>query len=258
VIFEDLYFNELKNYLEPKKNSEENIAIVLGCIADSLLNCQVSAKILSQDLLAIIELNLTQKKSSKKYKDEEVLKNVAYLIGVLFIADVQGMQVYLEACLVLLNNLLPNSADAAKDNIIAAIAKAANSQNLKNFEKNYFLQKILEPILTNIPLKADPRLNANVFSLLENLVNNQNLQYYLDSFVINSDKVFGFVKFVTLNDFVCGIDKVVLGRIKNMLEKLSNESPAFRESFGQLIEKGYANEDERNKFNSVFSNLLDN
>lgn len=263
TIFEDLYFSSLKDYLNPKTQSEENIAIVFGSVADALCHCVASVKSLSQDLLALINENYlsnaknTQKKSScKKYKDPEVLKNVAYLIGVLFASDSFAMQSHLEPCLALLFNLLPYAAYAAQDNIIAALAKISNSQKIENFEKLFFAKGVLQPILANIPLTADPRLNANVFAFFENLVLNEAcVVNYLEFFEAFVDKVFGFVKFMALNQFVCGIDAIVLMKIKDLLERLSSRSTLFRDKFKMLIENGFVGEEEKDKFNSVFLNL---
>lgn len=251
-ILENLYFENLKNYLPVAKNSAENIAFVYGCIADSLCNCKISIKNLHADLLSIINENLNNKKI-KKYKIEFVIQNIAYLIGVMFENDPNTLKPYLDNCLNCLNNLIPNTTESAKDNVIAALAKTASSQKVKNFEINYFKENVLKNILENIPLKHDPRKNFSVLLLLENSVN-ENLPIY-DLLINYTDRVFSFVKFVSLNENLCGFNEEILKRIKILLEQITASDQVFRETFSDYMEKGYANEEEKRNFISIFQNL---
>ncbi len=147
-------------------------------------------------------------------------------------------------------------AESVKDNIIAALVKISISQKFEIFQKDFFIKSVFDPIFANIPLKADPRLNVNVFTLFENMVFNEAcIMQYLGVFEAYADKVFGFFKFMILNEFLCGIDRILLAKVKVFLEVISVRSPFFGESFKKLMDIGFENEEEKNKFNSAFLNL---
>jgi len=249
--FDNLYFENLKKYLT-NKNSVDNISIVLECIADSIVNCKNSIKNLYQDLFNLINDNIN-KKNNKKYKDENILRNISYLYGTLFVSDPNTVQPYLEVTLNNLIGFVQFTSDNGKDNTISGIAKVVNSQIFEKFEFDYFCKNIIDVIFNNIPLKHDPRQNIAIFNFLEVLIND-NHKYY-ETIVKYSDRVFSFVKFITLNEFSCGIDKEKIKRMKVCLEKLGATNELFKDSFSKFFEKGYANEEEKTKFISIFQNL---
>lgn len=246
-IFQNLFFENLKNYLSIKK-PEEDRALVFGCIADVFCNSPSTIVILLNDLLILMNENI--KKNIKKLKDEELFNNISYLIGIMFEHDPENLKNYLEVSLSNLENVFLNSENQAKDNVIAATARIAYSQkNLFSSLGNIFVDRIVETIILNIPLKSDPRQNLAVFGFLEFLLLNQNCILSINLDLSNySRQIFEFYKYLLLNSFACGVDIEIIKKIKSILETMNNNIPFFKSAFDEFMVNGFINEQDKNKF----------
>ena len=217
-------FPSLKKYLHIKK-SEQDRSSAFGCFADVLKHCTVSTKFYLPTLFTAAEENM--KKNLKK-KDEELFRHIAYLLGILFQSDPEVSKVYLSQTLSMLQTIYENSSKTAKDNVIASLCNISIALNL-NFETDLF-SKMVETVMTNIPLKHDSLENPTVLKFICYLTNKLDMKGYELYF----ENILVTLKSLVLNEIKCGTTKQILKDIKAYLEIL-NQNEVLRNAIEKFI-----------------------
>jgi len=217
-------FASLKKYLNIKK-SEQDRSSAFGCFADVLKHCTVSTKFYLPTLLTAAEENM--KKNLKK-KDEELFRHIAYLLGILFQSDPEVSKVYLTQTLSMLQTIYENSSKTAKDNVIASLCNISIALSL-NFESDLFA-KMVETVMTNIPLKHDSLENPTVLKFICYLTNKLDMKGYEMYFA----NILNTLKSLVLNEIKCGTTKQILKDIKAYLEIL-NQNEVLRNAIEKFI-----------------------
>jgi len=202
----------LKKYLSTKRSLGDR-AIVFGCLADTLKYCKITIKFYFEFLLNAITEN---SKANLKVKDDELFRNMAFLLGVMFENDPLFSKDFFNASLNQLHLIFEHAGKMGKENVIAALCRIAFSLQLSY--SNEILLKIIDIVFANVPLINDFQENINVFKFADYLTNIADIQFY-NKFGV---KVFEVVKFLVLNKLKCQLKDEEIKQIKVMLEKLNN------------------------------------
>ena len=116
----------LKKYLSTKRSLGDR-AIVFGCLADTLKYCKITIKFYFEFLLSAITENT---KANLKMKDDELFRNMAYLLGTMFENDPAFCKDFFNASLNQLHLIFENAGKMGKENVIAALCRIAYSLQL--------------------------------------------------------------------------------------------------------------------------------
>jgi hypothetical protein len=234
-------YPSLKKYLGSKR-TEQDRSSAFGCFADVLKHCTVSTKFYLPTLFTAAEENV--KKNLKK-KDEELFRHIAYLLGIFFQSDPVASKDYLIPSLTLLQTIFENSTKTAKDNVIAALCNLSMSLGL-TFESELF-SKMVETVMTNIPLKHDSLENPTVLKFICYLTDKLDMKGY----EIYFENILVTVKFLVLNEIKCGTSKQTLKDIKAYLEIL-NQNEVLRNAIEKFISS--LNDSEKERFVNTIRN----
>ncbi len=225
----------LKKYLNTKRSLGDR-AIVFGCLADTLKYCKITIKFYFEFLLKAITENT---KANLKTKDDELFRNMAFLLGVMFENESAFCKDFFNASLNQLHLIYENAGKMGKENVIASLCRVAYSLQL-NYEDE-ILKKIIDSIFTNCPLINDYQENITIFKLTEYLSSVAGLDFYNKY----SNKIFEVMKYLVNNKLKCQLKDEDLKRIKALLEKLSMNNDIKNMFDGYM---STLNEEERGTF----------
>lgn len=232
-------FPDLKKLLSPER-SESDRSLAFGCIADVLKFCKISTKFFVQSLNDSINANLSKK---LKKKNEQLLRHIAFLIGVLFESDAETSRNYLNDSLSQLQKIYTVTQKDGKDNVIGALSKIVLHLGL-TLESSELFPKIVENIFDNIPLNHDTYENISIFKMIMHLSKSNDIT----NFYFN--KIMDTLKMIVLKEIKCGTSKENIKEVKAYLEHL-NTVDTFREKMEDYL-KTNMTEAERERFvNSV-------
>jgi len=202
----------LKKYLNTKRSLGDR-AIIFGCLADTLKFCKISIKFYFEFLLNAVTENI---KANMKIKDDELLRNMAFLLGIMFENEPAFCKDFFNAGLNQLHIIYDNSGKMGKENVIAALCRIAISLQLAYEDE--ILSKIIDTVFGNVPLINDYQENLTVLKFTDYLSNIANIQFY-NKYAI---KIFVVIKYLVLNKLKCRLKEEEIKQIKALLEKLNN------------------------------------
>ena len=236
----------LKKYLSVKRSLGDR-STVFGCLADTLKYCKITAKFYLEFLLKIISDNI---KENMKNKDDDLFRNMAFLIGVLFESNPDAAKDYFNACMNQLQTVYENSQRMGKDNVIASLCRISIAMNLNFSDENNseIFKKIIDTVFTNCPLISDYHENVTVFKFIEYIYDKFDLEYYNKY----SMKMFEVIKYLLINELKCGITSEILINIKTLLEKI-NTNQTIKVYFENFLNS--MNNEEKEKFINTITKI---
>lgn len=229
----------LKKYLSTKRSIGDR-AIVFGCLADTLKYCKITIKFYFEFLLVSITENT---KANLKSKDDELFRNIAFLLGVMFENDPAFSKDFFTASLNQLHLIYENAGKMGKENVIAALCRMVYSIQLTYGDE--ILSKIIETVFSNIPLISDYQENLTVFKFIDYLSNIASIELYNK----HALKIFDVVKFLILNKLKCQLKEEDIKPMKALLEKLNNNEE-IKVIFDRFVSE-LSEEERGNFFNSI-------
>jgi len=231
----------LKKYLSIKRTLGDR-AIVFGCLADTLKYCKITIKFYFEYLLNAISEN---SKANMKIKDDELFRNMAFLLGVMFENEPTFCKDFFNASLNQLHVIFENAGKMGKENVIAALCRITYSLHLGYGDE--ILTKIIDTVYSNSPLINDYQENSTVFKFSEYLSNIADIQFYNNY----ANKVFDVIKYLILNKLKCQLKDEDIKQIKAFLEKLNNNIE-IKNKFDEFVSK--LNEEERGSLINTLQN----
>lgn len=202
----------LKKYLSTKRSLGDR-AIVFGCLADTLKYCKITIKFYFEFLLNAVTEN---SKANLKTKDDELFRNMAFLLGVMFENDPVFCKDFFNASLNQLHLIYEHAGKMGKENVIAALCRIACSLQLAYADE--ILSKVIDTVFANVPLVNDYHENLAVFKFADYLSNVVDIQFY-NKYAF---RVFDVIKYLVLNKLKCQLKDEDIKQIKAMLAKLNN------------------------------------
>lgn len=240
-------FPLLSTYLKPS-HPEDDRSLSFGIIADVLKYTTISTKFYIEALFNHINANLSIKKKNKK--NENLLRHIAYLIGIFFASDTESSMPYLDKSLTHLQFIYEHTKKEGRDNVIAALCRIIKSVKLTPSSSTYF-DKLVDTIMTSLPLKYDPLENITVFELFEYLLNVFTVEHYTK----HIESIMKLLQIIVVNDVKCKTKEEDMKRIHKYIETISNCG-------GNGVVKAMINEYINAKFTvnekEKFVNVIDN
>ena len=238
-----IIFPQLSSYLK-LNHDEADRQSSFGVIAEVLKYTKISVKFYVKQLFNDIQKNLSQKSSKK---NEELLRHIAYLIGVLFMSDADASKEFINQALNDLQLIFEKTRKDGKDNVIAALCRIimAMKYNKNNF--NLF-DKSLETIMTNLPLKYDNEENLTVLDFLVYVSDMMDLNQY-QKYMENIMKV---LHCIVIFDSKCETKPEHIKKIKDYINKM-NSNEIIKSLIESIVQKDFTPA-EKEKFIKALNN----
>ncbi len=207
----------LKKYLSVNRSIGDR-ATFFGCLADVFTHCKITPKFYFEFLLKSITENT---KKNLKAKDDELFRNMAFLLGVMYEADALEFKDFFNPTMNQLMIIYENSGKMGKENVLAALCRISYSLKLDfSNTTREILTKITESVFSNVPLVGDFHENLTIFYFIEYIYNK------LDDSAYNKywSRIFEVLKYMILNKNKMTLKSEDLKRVKNLLEIFDKSS----------------------------------
>ena len=209
-----------------------------GIIAEVLKYTKISVKFYVKQLFSDIQKNLNSKSSKK---NEDLMRHIAYLIGVLFISDPEASKEFINQALSNLQLIFEKTKKDGKDNVIAALCRIIMGMKYNKNNFNLF-DKSLETIMTNLPLKYDNNENLTVLEFLIYIIDMMDINQY-QKYMQNIMKV---LHCIVIFDAKCETKPEDLKKVKEYITKM-NQNDTIKSLIESIIQKDFT-PTEKEKF----------